>query len=581
MTIESDMDNWGLNPGHSAMLERFRLENGRNPRLLAIGNIANNAFKNAGILRRSGVDCDVLCADYYHVMGCPEWEHAEFDTRQMDFNAPDWHQTDLGGYERPRWFAQGRLGTCLDYLIARNENSGLSDALWSQLQAESRNGGVGMSSQIYARDLPSTVSTELVARIAELFRVVFPCRNDLIDPVELKFKYSHVFDDSFRWKKLLDHYDCVVGYATDGIYPLIFSKRPYICFEHGTIRSFPFDGTLFGKLCALSYRLADDVLISNCDNIVAARKLGVPSFRFMPHAMLEKVPEANGVSELRDALLDRHDADFVVFHPSRQHWSSRKDLNWEKGNDLFIRGFADFVRKVRPKALLVMVAWGQTVDESRALVAELGIGNRVTWIEPLPMQAVARYVMAADALADQFVIGAWGGIMPHGMMLGTPTLLYLNEEVHRWCFPQMPPVLNVHDPEDICDALVTATRQEYRAFLKSSGPAWYKQFHSECIIAGRFLDSLGQVLQPSTDTRILQAIVETRADLRMQASKGYADQSWSLFRMGDSIRGLKNKIRSFVIKSRVKSPLVGGLMFQAARFMVRSARRIFISSKNT
>ena len=48
-------------------------------RVLLIGNIANNAFWSARLLREAGVEADVLCYDDYWVMSSPEWEEADFD----------------------------------------------------------------------------------------------------------------------------------------------------------------------------------------------------------------------------------------------------------------------------------------------------------------------------------------------------------------------------------------------------------------------------------------------------------------------------------------------------------------------
>ena len=52
---------------------------GRKLRVLHIGNIANNAYNNARIQRQYGIDADVLCHDYYHVMATPEWEDGASD----------------------------------------------------------------------------------------------------------------------------------------------------------------------------------------------------------------------------------------------------------------------------------------------------------------------------------------------------------------------------------------------------------------------------------------------------------------------------------------------------------------------
>ena len=68
--LDEDVKQW---------LDDFRAKHGRPPRLLHIGNIANNAYNNGKLLNQAGCDCNVLCYDYYHVMGCPEWQDADFE----------------------------------------------------------------------------------------------------------------------------------------------------------------------------------------------------------------------------------------------------------------------------------------------------------------------------------------------------------------------------------------------------------------------------------------------------------------------------------------------------------------------
>ena len=61
----------------AAAIEKARAAGRWPPRVLHIGNIANNAYLNARILNEAGIPSDVLVYDYYHVMACPEWE--EYD----------------------------------------------------------------------------------------------------------------------------------------------------------------------------------------------------------------------------------------------------------------------------------------------------------------------------------------------------------------------------------------------------------------------------------------------------------------------------------------------------------------------
>lgn len=90
---------------------------GRPLRVLHIGNIANNAYNNARIQRQYGIEADVICYDYYHVMATPEWEDGNLTTK-VDPNLPNWWQTNLGGFRRPSWYVQGPASLCVEYLQA-------------------------------------------------------------------------------------------------------------------------------------------------------------------------------------------------------------------------------------------------------------------------------------------------------------------------------------------------------------------------------------------------------------------------------------------------------------------------------
>ena len=106
------------NKADLSLIEKFRLRAGRPLRVLHIGNIANNAYNNACIQRQHGIEADVLCYNYYHIMGCPEWEDSDFregsSVAGLDHFKPDWWATSLRGWSRPRWFVQGPSALCID-----------------------------------------------------------------------------------------------------------------------------------------------------------------------------------------------------------------------------------------------------------------------------------------------------------------------------------------------------------------------------------------------------------------------------------------------------------------------------------
>lgn len=539
-------------------------------RVLHIGNIANNAYLNAKILNRHKTDCDVICYDYYHIMGNPEWEDADFEDDYGDDFYPDWSGVDLKGFKRPDWFAQGKRHSCLNYLLAKRRGKRFIKWIWQQrlaferLTAKYESGFIHsplgryiskvkrlgyrkLKGLIYKVFLP--VSTLLIINCAcwiaqnmpwmiwminsvavfgavlfiglrvkritsaypsesveaeggglvQCFRKCFPDRCDQLTKDDY-YGYASVLP---AWRALLNEYDVIIGYATDGVYPLLAGKRPYLAYEHGTIRQIPFEETTQGRLCALTYRMADYSLITNCDNIEAAKRLGLKDFGFIPHPVNEDYRYEGKASELRDQLLKELDADFLVFHPSRQHWEDQRHPSWEKGNDIFIRGFARFYHEVAPRAAAVFVEWGQTVAASKGLLSELGITDRVKWIKPQPSRVMARYIQASDLLADQFYLGAFGSTMPKALMLGRAAMLYLDESRHAWCFPELPPILNARTPEEVHAGLFRLYQQPaFRRNLEAAGMAWYEKYHSNRVIAETIQKYISRVLSSEqTDLR--------------------------------------------------------------------------------
>ena len=476
--------------------------------MLHIGNVANNAYLNAKILNKAGLDCDVLCYDYYHIMGCPQWEDVDFEGDVGDQFAPNWDGIDLKGFVRPDWFAQETFLFAAHYLIARRTNSRLQQAFWGWLQGRRTLRSVANKlrlprlwslcrkatwpvRRLHGLLIHSWPAVTVYKDLAQAFVESFPDRQDTL----CRRDVNGYMNPYALWKKLFACYDAVVGYSTDGAYALTAGKRPYFAYEHGTIRSIPFEATAQGRMCALTYKLADGCFITNCDNIVAAGKLGLDNYRFVPHPVNEDLNVAGGAGTLRAELCRRLDSDFLVFHPSRQHWEPRRHPAWEKGNDIFIRGFARFVQ-INPRAGAVFVDWGQTVGQSKALLESLGVAGRVIWVKPLPNAKMIAHIRACDMLADQFFLGAFGSTMPKALLHGRPAMLYLDCERHKWCFPEMPPVINARDDQQVFDGLVRLYRDgDYRRQLIDDGLAWYRKYHSNAVIVRTFMEAFGGVLR--------------------------------------------------------------------------------------
>ena len=565
-----------LSAENQRWLDEFRAKYGRAPRILHIGNIANNAYLNAKILTVAGIDCDVLCYDYYHVMGCPEWEDADFLGSIDEQNHPDWTMVDLKGFRRPAWFAQGPFEICIDYLTARRANNSRAERkYWRQLSQANKTLAVSKSgkrvwtfvSKLVNRFFIIAVDKDplprVVARLASLNNYKFPighlvataaimgtllfsfvCKFALLPYFFFRrflalssYKVAHqktdgsyttptlsdwvvhwnfIFHQCFpnrtdslltedivgyydslpKYRKLLSYYDVVHGYASDGIFAL-FSQTTYVAYEHGTIRSLPFQESTLGRLCAITYKLADHVCITNADNVTAAVALALKRFSFIPHPINEgPILKATESPDTYKKLHRELDSDFLVFHPARQHWDAQRHPNWEKGNDIFIKGFSRFVKEVNHRAKAIFVEWGNTVDASRALIKELDISDNIVWIQPQNTAGMAMYISSTDLLADQFFLGAFGSTLPRALASAKPAMLYLNVALHEWCFEEMPPIINAGNDSEVFYGLTVAYRdKDWINDLAVRGHQWYQRYHSNEVIGDRLFSVYQSVLE--------------------------------------------------------------------------------------
>jgi len=483
-----------------SLLDAFVEQHGRPPRVLHVGNIANNGYNNAKMLNAAGVRCDVVAYDYYHIMGCPEWEDADITGVIADDFAPDWDSVDLGGFERPRWFVQGPQDVCHKYLTALGQHdSKAADVLWHELvrgrqshvkaatatsvvsknwhkrrwilQALRRRTAkvLGKSAQTFS---PSTSDFDerVVILVAE-FATRFPDRDDQLTAADIE-PYRSVFLD---WHKTFSYYDLIEANSTDPILPMLTGNRPYVAYEHGTIRDIPFDITPTSRLTALAYAMADAVVITNPDCLKASNRLGAQRVTFIPHLIDRKYFD-------REASDDRTPPPGVrqpyVFCPARQHWDVKR-------NDIGIRAFAALAKEDL-ELQLVLSSWGPDITRSIQLLSELGMGHRAQFIEPLRIRDLISVTANAAVLIDQFHFGVLGGIGPTALACGTPLVTNLDHALSSWCMTE-PPYFQANDVDSCIKALAAALAVD-RETHATDQMAWMRSNYWYGDVVSRHID---------------------------------------------------------------------------------------------
>ncbi len=418
-------------------------------RILHVGNIANNAYNNAKFLRRKGVEADVLCYDYTHIMGQPEWEDASFEGQPDEFH-PDWEQFDLGTFRRPAWFLQARLFPETAKRRQLFKGQFLLERLLKQPPFWIKIWGT------YLRCL-ATGSTP-PPRVWDLVPVYVARR---------------------RFEQWFDGYDLIQAYATEPIHAWLFGKgRPFVAFEHGTMRDLPFEDSARGRLLSLAYRQAGKIIITNPDVITAAQRLGLTRFLFIPHPV-DETKYRPSETPLRRQLESAYQTDLVLFAPSRHNWAL-------KGNDRLIRAFARLLSAVRVKPILILTAWGQEVEQSERLIKDLGVQDRVVWTPPLNKMTLIHHYNAADVVLDQFTIGTFGTVTPEAMACARPVVMHFDRHVHEWCYSEMPPVVAAQTEDEIFERLVAlGSDRAYRRQQGATSRDWIVKYHGWEHVADR------------------------------------------------------------------------------------------------
>lgn len=488
--------------------DKFKKVHGRPLRVLHVGNIAGNGYLNAKFLRRYGIEADVVSRDYYHVMALPEWEDLEIKNEHGDDNAPRFACIDTLNYVRPDWFVSGPLAHCADVIDMRNttpnsriifqlniarrrffsyvaliaakilgQKTGaildfaltqpelflkrLEQRLWPRFQLIQHLGRL----KHVLTPLPQAKS-DPAAKVVEAFNQTFPNRLDRLTPheVEAHFHNAHYFKRMFR------HYDLVQCYATEPIYALLAENKPYIAFEHGTLRTFTLADNAISRLTSLAYNQANHCFITNGDCLEYARAIQVKSLSALPHAIdLEQHRQdlAADVAHMRATL----NADVILFCPIRHDYAV-------KGTDIHLRALPLIKARLAKRIKLVLVDWGQQVDESRRLVAELECSDDVIWRRAMSRVAMIKQIRASDVVLDQMALPHFGSTAPQCLAAGIPVISSYKPTSTSWMFPEPAPILSAFDEHQVVTAVETALDKQWRRNYECCARLWMDRYHS-------------------------------------------------------------------------------------------------------
>jgi len=285
-------------------------------------------------------------------------------------------------------------------------------------------------------------------------------------------EWTHFFDKSkTSWKldvikKMRNkEFDLIHAYVEMPIFAYL-SRRIFIAHTQGSdFRELAFSNSIRGFLLRRSYRKAKAVIFFQPDHLPLFKKLKLKNGIFIPPSWNTSFfkPYESSRNEFGD--------NFIIFHPGNLEWRL-------KGNDILINGFAKFVKDF-PKSILIIVDRGIDSKKSHDLILKLGIEKNVKFIPgPLNSTDLLRYYNSADVIADQFVLGALGGIALETFSCAKPLLAYVNEEQYSQVYGEPPPIANASTPLMVAKQLHKLLDKKFREELGSKSRSWITKYHS-------------------------------------------------------------------------------------------------------
>ncbi|MFT4523796.1 MAG: glycosyltransferase involved in cell wall biosynthesis [Bacteroidia bacterium] len=161
-----------------------------------------------------------------------------------------------------------------------------------------------------------------------------------------------------------------------------------------------------------------------------------------------------------DAL--RHENEFIVLYHGRQEWKKALEYSGNsftnKNTHHLIIGFSKFVEKYpNIKAQLLMLDYGGDVANSKNLIEELNISNRVTWFPKMYRKDLMYLINNVDLCSGEFGKSylTFGTII-EAMLMGKPIVHHRIDEYYSKKYSELYPMYNARSPEEIGNAIINA-----------------------------------------------------------------------------------------------------------------------------
>ena len=243
-----------------------------------------------------------------------------------------------------------------------------------------------------------------------------------------------------------------------------------------------------------SIRQADSVIISPYQ-YQAYRKVASKPLTFIPHLFLNEELEKKAMIYEKDeqqALKSKMLKPKSFFFSSTRHvWYGKNAFIADnKGNDVIIKSFARFLNeKPSLDIFLVLILKGEDVKYTKLLSEEMGIADRVVWLDELTRESLTTYYRSAKVVFGQFGTPVLTYAALESLAHGTPCITYFGQDIEKVPFyDENPIIVNALTVDQVVLALKKIfDDNDYYLSLSEKSHRWLENNCSENAFTSHFL----------------------------------------------------------------------------------------------
>jgi glycosyltransferase involved in cell wall biosynthesis len=353
--------------------------------------------------------------------------------------------------------------------------------------------------------LPSARSKRIKRRAAHLIR--WSLRNpEKLKTLGLLGITEETYDPAQRsdlahlstapYGQIIPFWDCIneffkhrIFYGAQAIFPAMSIKGlPYAAYEHGTIRSLPFQDNDYGRLIKNAYENANVVMITNADYVKAKRRLEFDPEKivYIPHGFDDDACLGFLNSFKKEPRIGNQ---VRFFAPARHAWVDGDDGH-SKGNELIVHAVQELTSQGHTNFCVTMLEYGADVVATKKLIQDLSLGDYFEWHPTMTRGELWKWYANSDAVLDQFYIPAIGQIGVEAIALGARLINADNGSMTEF-FGDPSPILSANTAHEVAEQMRTVLNDpDDTAGMGDYGRAWFARNHSSQAIGSKLEKTL-------------------------------------------------------------------------------------------